>query len=77
MDGEESLQQYSPEVLVQDPSAGHAVSLLPPIILFHGTADYSIPADARFYSPLKWIVRLHMIILIPIYFSFPEKFNEL
>lgn len=46
MDGEESLQQYSPEVLVQDPSAGHAVSLLPPIILFHGTADYSIPADA-------------------------------
>lgn len=53
MDGEESLRQYSPEVLVQDPNTRHAVSLLPPIILFHGTADYSIPADARFYSPLK------------------------
>ncbi|KAH9707623.1 putative isoprenylcysteine alpha-carbonyl methylesterase ICMEL1 [Citrus sinensis] len=46
MDGEESLRQYSPEVLVQDPNTRHAVSLLPPIILFHGTADYSIPADA-------------------------------
>ncbi|KAJ4710613.1 Isoprenylcysteine alpha-carbonyl methylesterase ICME protein [Melia azedarach] len=46
MEGEESLQQYSPEVLVQDPNIRNAVSLLPPIILFHGTADYSIPADA-------------------------------
>lgn len=53
MEGEESLQQYSPEVLVQDPNIRNAVSLLPPIILFHGTADYSIPADARFESPFN------------------------
>ncbi|GMH26204.1 hypothetical protein Nepgr_028047 [Nepenthes gracilis] len=46
MEGEHSLRQYSPEVLVQDPSIRKAVSLLPPIILFHGTADYSIPSEA-------------------------------
>ncbi|KAL7110495.1 hypothetical protein ACP275_05G029300 [Erythranthe tilingii] len=46
MEGEESLRKYSPEVLVQDPNNRAAVSLLPPIILFHGTADYSIPSDA-------------------------------
>ncbi|PIN07459.1 Arylacetamide deacetylase [Handroanthus impetiginosus] len=46
MEGEESLRRYSPEVMVQDPSHRNAVSLLPPIILFHGTADYSIPSDA-------------------------------
>ncbi|KAL8052792.1 hypothetical protein ABFX02_05G027800 [Erythranthe guttata] len=46
MEGEESLRKYSPEVLVQDPNHRAAVSLLPPIILFHGTADYSIPSDA-------------------------------
>ncbi|CAA3015737.1 probable isoprenylcysteine alpha-carbonyl methylesterase ICMEL1 [Olea europaea subsp. europaea] len=46
MEGEESLQRYSPEVMVQDPNIRNAVSLLPPIILFHGTADYSIPSDS-------------------------------
>ncbi|KAL6350925.1 hypothetical protein AAG906_031511 [Vitis piasezkii] len=46
MEGEQSLHQYSPEVMVQDPNIKTAVSRLPPIILFHGTADYSIPADA-------------------------------
>ncbi|KAG8382960.1 hypothetical protein BUALT_Bualt05G0134300 [Buddleja alternifolia] len=46
MEGEESLQRYSPELLVQDPNVRNAVPLLPPIILFHGTADYSIPSDA-------------------------------
>ncbi|KAK9091111.1 hypothetical protein Sjap_024288 [Stephania japonica] len=46
MDGEESLQCFSPELMVQDPSIRDAVLLLPPIILFHGTADYSIPADS-------------------------------
>ncbi|XP_022777016.1 probable isoprenylcysteine alpha-carbonyl methylesterase ICMEL1 isoform X2 [Durio zibethinus] len=46
MEGEDSLRQFSPEVLVQDSNIKHAVSLLPPIILFHGTGDYSIPADA-------------------------------
>ncbi|KAF8399200.1 hypothetical protein HHK36_015065 [Tetracentron sinense] len=46
MEGEQSLGRFSPEVMVQDPSIRHAVSLLPPIILFHGTGDYSIPSDA-------------------------------
>lgn len=53
MEGEQSLHQYSPEVMVQDPNIKTAVSRLPPIILFHGTADYSIPADARSESSLK------------------------
>ncbi|KAI3452970.1 hypothetical protein Pfo_009633 [Paulownia fortunei] len=46
MEGEESIGRYSPEVMVQDPNNRNAVSLLPPIILFHGTADYSIPCDS-------------------------------
>ncbi|XP_052199605.1 isoprenylcysteine alpha-carbonyl methylesterase ICME-like isoform X2 [Diospyros lotus] len=46
MEGEESLHRFSPELLVQDPSIRNAVSLLPPIALFHGTGDYSIPFDA-------------------------------
>ncbi|KAK8550078.1 hypothetical protein V6N13_055633 [Hibiscus sabdariffa] len=46
MEGEDSLHQFSPDVLVQDSNVKPAVSLLPPIILFHGTADFSIPADA-------------------------------
>lgn len=53
MEGEQSLHQYSPEVTVQDPNIKTAVSRLPPIILFHGTADYSIPADARSEYSLK------------------------
>uniref|UniRef100_A0A6N2LHU8 protein-S-isoprenylcysteine alpha-carbonyl methylesterase n=1 Tax=Salix viminalis TaxID=40686 RepID=A0A6N2LHU8_SALVM len=44
MEGEESLPLYSPGVRIEDPSIGNTVSLLPPIILFHGTADYSIPS---------------------------------
>ncbi|KAA8532779.1 hypothetical protein F0562_032812 [Nyssa sinensis] len=46
MEGEQSLRQFSPEVMVQDPDIRNAVLLLPPIILFHGTADYSIPSDS-------------------------------
>ncbi|XP_075485132.1 isoprenylcysteine alpha-carbonyl methylesterase ICME-like isoform X3 [Primulina tabacum] len=46
MEGEESLQLYSPEMAVQDPKMRNAVSLLPPMILFHGTGDYSIPSDS-------------------------------
>ena len=48
MEGEESLSVYSPEIVVQDPNVRNALSLLPRMILFHGTADYSIPPDARF-----------------------------
>ncbi|KAL6192984.1 hypothetical protein ACLB2K_034069 [Fragaria x ananassa] len=46
MEGENSLHRFSPEVMIQDPNVRTAASLLPPIILFHGTADYSIPSDA-------------------------------
>ena len=52
MGGEESLRKYSPEITVQDPNNKQAVSILPPVILFHGTADYSIPADCRYESRL-------------------------
>lgn len=37
MEGEESLQRFSPEVIVQDPKIKDAVSLLPHLTLFHGT----------------------------------------
>ncbi|XWS46444.1 hypothetical protein CRYUN_Cryun14cG0067100 [Craigia yunnanensis] len=46
MEGEESFEQFSPEVRIKDPSIKGAASLLPPIKLFHGTSDYSIPSDA-------------------------------
>ncbi|XP_061348987.1 isoprenylcysteine alpha-carbonyl methylesterase ICME-like [Gastrolobium bilobum] len=46
MEGEESLRRFSPELMVQDPNIVNAVSLLPPVVLFHGTGDYSIPSDA-------------------------------
>lgn len=52
MEGEQSLQRFSPEVLARDPNIRTAVSRLPPIILFHGTGDYSIPSDARYKFPL-------------------------
>ncbi|KAK9272788.1 hypothetical protein L1049_003165 [Liquidambar formosana] len=53
MEGEQSLKQFSPELMVQDPSITNAIPFLPRIILFHGTADCSIPFEARFESPLK------------------------
>ncbi|KAK4602232.1 hypothetical protein RGQ29_011326 [Quercus rubra] len=46
MEGEQGLQRFSPEVQIQDKSTRDAVSRLPPITLFHGTSDYSIPSDA-------------------------------
>ncbi|KAE9467093.1 hypothetical protein C3L33_00992, partial [Rhododendron williamsianum] len=47
MEGEQSFRRFSPEVMVQEPDVKNAVSLLPPVFLFHGTGDYSIPSDAR------------------------------
>ncbi|OQU77059.1 hypothetical protein SORBI_3010G257300 [Sorghum bicolor] len=44
MEGEESLQKFSPQVMIMQSSARSAVPLLPRIILFHGTSDYSIPS---------------------------------
>ncbi|XP_060192147.1 probable isoprenylcysteine alpha-carbonyl methylesterase ICMEL2 isoform X1 [Lycium barbarum] len=46
MEGEESLPNFSPEIMVQDQSSKAAVQLLPHIILFHGAADSSIPPDS-------------------------------
>uniref|UniRef100_A0A1J3F1X4 protein-S-isoprenylcysteine alpha-carbonyl methylesterase n=1 Tax=Noccaea caerulescens TaxID=107243 RepID=A0A1J3F1X4_NOCCA len=47
MEGQESFDKFSPEVRLKDPIVGKAAaSLLPPIILLHGSSDYSIPCDA-------------------------------
>lgn len=46
MEGEKSLAEYSPEVMIQNPNHRDVVSILPHIILFHGNADYSIPCDS-------------------------------
>ncbi|GAB2288830.1 hypothetical protein Dimus_023141 [Dionaea muscipula] len=43
MEGEKSLGNFSPEVIVKEKYARKAICLLPPIILFHGTSDKSIP----------------------------------
>uniref|UniRef100_A0A2P2MVC9 Putative isoprenylcysteine alpha-carbonyl methylesterase ICMEL2 isoform X2 n=1 Tax=Rhizophora mucronata TaxID=61149 RepID=A0A2P2MVC9_RHIMU len=51
MEGEESLHRFSPEVRIQEPGIRDAVSLLPPIMLFHGTSDNSIPAASRSEFP--------------------------
>ncbi|AQK92374.1 probable isoprenylcysteine alpha-carbonyl methylesterase ICME [Zea mays] len=45
MEGEESLPHYSPEIVAKKLSA-ETISLLPQIVLLHGTADYSIPSSA-------------------------------
>ncbi|XP_042021053.1 isoprenylcysteine alpha-carbonyl methylesterase ICME-like [Salvia splendens] len=45
MEGEKSLEKFSPEKIIGNPSASSAVRLLPRIILFHGTSDNSIPSD--------------------------------
>ncbi|XP_047959584.1 isoprenylcysteine alpha-carbonyl methylesterase ICME-like [Salvia hispanica] len=45
MEGEKSLEKFSPEKIIGNPSASGAVRLLPRIILFHGTSDNSIPSD--------------------------------
>ncbi|OAY75260.1 putative isoprenylcysteine alpha-carbonyl methylesterase ICME [Ananas comosus] len=45
MEGEQALWRFSPEIVVKEASV-KAISLLPPIILFHGTDDYSIPPSA-------------------------------
>jgi hypothetical protein len=47
MEGEESLRKFSPQVLVKDVAGRSAVSLLPHIILFHGTSDCSMPCAER------------------------------
>ncbi|VAI90880.1 unnamed protein product [Triticum turgidum subsp. durum] len=51
MEGEESLKKFSPEVVVKEVAARSAVSLLPHIILFHGTTDCSMPSAERLVKP--------------------------
>lgn len=55
MEGEQSLQKFSPELLVQDKGIAKGVLLLPPITLFHGTKDSSVPsyASENFADALK------------------------
>ncbi|KZV45598.1 hypothetical protein F511_02258 [Dorcoceras hygrometricum] len=46
MEGQNSLEQFSPEMVLQNPCSKNALSLLPRFVLFHGIADYSIPSDS-------------------------------
>ncbi|THU57210.1 hypothetical protein C4D60_Mb03t01090 [Musa balbisiana] len=57
MEGEQNLWRFSPEILVQDSSIKHAISLLPHVILFHGTSDQSIPSTAS----KKFVDTLHSV----------------
>lgn len=45
MEGRRSLPQFSPEIVIKKLSH-EAIALLPEIVLFHGTGDYSIPSSA-------------------------------
>ena len=54
MEGEQSLKRFSPEIKIQDPRIKQSIPLLPPILLFHGTGDYSIPSVARLVLDLKF-----------------------
>ncbi|XP_054797898.1 isoprenylcysteine alpha-carbonyl methylesterase ICME-like isoform X2 [Prosopis cineraria] len=65
MEGEQSLKKFSPEVKVLDLSFKDAIPLLPPIILFHGSDDCSIPSDSskRFADALKKVgARTEMVL---------------
>ncbi|XP_024524026.1 probable isoprenylcysteine alpha-carbonyl methylesterase ICMEL2 isoform X2 [Selaginella moellendorffii] len=55
MEGEESLPRFSPELVVKRKDFQPWIHLLPPAMLFHGTADYSIPyhATVRFADSLR------------------------
>ncbi|KMZ73052.1 Isoprenylcysteine alpha-carbonyl methylesterase ICME [Zostera marina] len=46
MEGEHSLQKFSPEVMVQCRSMKPMIPYLPQFVLFHGTGDHSIPSNA-------------------------------
>ncbi|KAJ7549467.1 hypothetical protein O6H91_07G054400 [Diphasiastrum complanatum] len=69
MEGEESLQKYSPELGVRSPDFQNAAHMLPATILFHGRADYSIPflASVDFADALRFV---HVQVTTKLY---PEK----
>ncbi len=50
MEGKDSLLHFSPEAVVLSSVFRQVATQLPPITLFHGTADYTIPCDARWIS---------------------------
>lgn len=56
MEGEESLRKFSPQLLVKD-AVRSAVSLLPHIILLHGTSDCSMPPAER------WVIEKQLTSL--------------
>ncbi|KAI5064372.1 hypothetical protein GOP47_0021042 [Adiantum capillus-veneris] len=66
MEGEESLSWFSPELRVKNLSVNAGASL-PPIYLFHGTADYSIPCTAS---------ESFAEVLVPIGASVTKRFYE-
>ncbi|CAI5995359.1 unnamed protein product [Closterium sp. NIES-65] len=47
-EGEESLPLFSPELLVSRPTFKAAAPLLPPVHLYHGVDDISVPFTARY-----------------------------
>lgn len=59
MEGEKSLPKFSPEYMVLTPAFRRAVPLLPPITLYHGTADYSIPHVSRYFNCFPIYVRFY------------------
>lgn len=60
MEGEESLNKFSPQVMIKESSARSSVPLLPHIILFHGTSDSSIPSAERCVK-LQYLNTGHML----------------
>jgi prenylcysteine alpha-carboxyl methylesterase len=52
MEGEASFPLFPPEIMVMNTSFHPAVPLLPPIRVFHGKANFSIPHEAK-YSDMK------------------------
>ena len=65
MEGKQSLEKFSPEVKLRDSSYKDAALILPPMILFHGAADFSIPSysSKQFADALKKVgVRAELIL---------------
>ncbi|KAL8193425.1 hypothetical protein R6Q57_026560 [Mikania cordata] len=65
MEGEESLKRFSPEIIIEDPSVRNVISIMPPVIHFHGIEDFTIPphASITFVENLKRVGALAELIL--------------
>lgn len=85
MEGEKALEQFSPEILIRNPSSNGAIPLLPRIVLFHGTSDNSIPSDERLVYLFEnvrmilksfitlWTIQL-LLVVNEILVSWPDHF---